>query len=126
MKFKEWKQSLRDGSELHMYEWKPINENEIKAVVQLVHGSAEHALRYEDFAKFLVANNYAVVAEDHRGHGKTADDSENLGFFAEDEGWKNYWWFIWSDNLYKTFLSETANCHVWPFNGIFYGQTLCN
>lgn len=96
MKFKEWKQKLRDGSELQMYEWKPAKDKNIKGIVQLVHGSAEHSLRYEAFAEFLVANNYAVVAEDHRGHGKTATCLEDLGFFAEKEGWKKI-----IDDLYE-------------------------
>ncbi|AOX44138.1 lysophospholipase [Spiroplasma sp. NBRC 100390] len=106
MKFKEWKQQLRDGSELQMYEWKPANDKDIRGVVQLVHGSAEHSLRYEDFAKFLVANNYAVVAEDHRGHGKTATCSENLGFFAEEEGWEKI-----IDDLYEV---TTYIKHCYP------------
>ncbi|WP_348736186.1 alpha/beta fold hydrolase [Spiroplasma endosymbiont of Ammophila pubescens] len=96
MKFREWKHTLRDGVELHMYEWKPDNDKNIKGIVQLVHGSAEHAFRYDDFAKFLVANDYVVIAEDHRGHGKTAQSSEDLGFFAEEEGWEKI-----IDDLYE-------------------------
>lgn len=86
IKFREWEHTLRDGVELHMYEWKPDNDKNIKGIVQLVHGSAEYAFRYDDFAKFLVANDYVVIAEDHRGHGKTALSSEDLGFFTEEEG----------------------------------------
>ena len=42
-------------------------EEKPKAVVQIVHGIAEHALRYEEYAEYLVGNGYAVVAEDHMG-----------------------------------------------------------
>lgn len=79
-----------------MYEWKPDDDKNIKGIVQLVHGSVEHAFHYDDFAKFLVANNYVVIADDHRGHGKTALSSEDLGFFVEEEGWEKI-----IDNLYE-------------------------
>lgn len=41
------------------------------AVVQLLHGLGEHALRYEATAQDLVNAGYTVVADDHRGHGRT-------------------------------------------------------
>lgn len=88
MELKEWDLTLRDNHKLHMYEWKPTNIKNTIGVVQLVHGSAEHAKRYDDFAKYLVNNGYIVVAEDHRGHGKTAQNKEDLGFFAEENGWE--------------------------------------
>jgi alpha-beta hydrolase superfamily lysophospholipase len=49
---------------------------------------AEHSDRYMRFAEFLTANNIAVYANDHRGHGKTAGKVENLGYFADTKGWK--------------------------------------
>lgn len=52
-----------------------------KAVLQISHGLAEHALRYEGFAKFMNQNGYIVAADDHRGHGKTA---EKPGFAKGD------------------------------------------
>lgn len=88
MKFREWDQTLRDDTKLHMYEWKPIAGKEIKGILQLVHGSAEHATRYDEFASYMVKNGYVVVADDHRGHGKTAKTKEDLGFFAEFDGWE--------------------------------------
>ena len=50
-----------------------------RAVVQLVHGMAEHIERYERFAGVLCEAGYAVCAEDHVGHGKTAATAEDLG-----------------------------------------------
>ena len=49
------------------------NENP-KAVVQLVHGMSEHGGNYMDFAKYLSDNGYAVVIHDHRGHGKSLSE----------------------------------------------------
>jgi len=58
-----------------------------KANVIIVHGMAEHAQRYDDFAVFLNKNGFNVYAYDQRGHGKTAGSVEKQGFFAEKDGW---------------------------------------
>ena len=60
-----------------------------KAVVQIAHGIAEHIDRYEDFMRFLAENNYVAVGNDHLGHGKSAATPDELGIFAEENGW-NY------------------------------------
>lgn len=56
------------GVTIHYYVWEA---SEPKAVVQLVHGLGEHALRYERLARDLVGAGYTVWADDHRGHGAT-------------------------------------------------------
>ena len=79
-----------DGKEIYVHEW--LSAEAPKGVVQIVHGMAEHAGRYQKFAEFLNAHGYHVVADDHRGHGKT--DTGTLGYAAgnmfadtvEDEG----------------------------------------
>ncbi|WP_139906120.1 alpha/beta hydrolase [Clostridium thermarum] len=83
---KEFDIYTQDGKRLHMYKWD--NANNIKGVVQLVHGSCEHAGRYEDICEFLNSRGYIVYAHDHRGHGKTEDNIDDLGFFAEEKGWE--------------------------------------
>ncbi|MCD6347879.1 MAG: alpha/beta hydrolase [Bacteroidales bacterium] len=87
MKSKEFKLTTSDGVVIHVYEWLPDDISQIKGSVQIAHGMAEHAARYKDFASFLTANNYAVYANDHRGHGKTAGDLSNVGFLAPKDGW---------------------------------------
>ena len=57
------------------------------AIIQVVHGMAEHSERYQDFAQFLVNKGFDVYASDHRGHGETAGSVENTGFFAKNDGW---------------------------------------
>ncbi|HGM1582327.1 TPA: lysophospholipase, partial [Clostridioides difficile] len=59
-----------------------------KAVIQIAHGMAETAQRYETFAKVLTKNGYIVYINDHRGHGKTAKIIENVGHLAEKEGFR--------------------------------------
>ncbi len=79
-----------DGKEIFAHKWLPENvseKSEIKAVIQISHGMAEHSARYKRFAEKLTANNFAVYANDHRGHGQTAGTIENLGYFADNNGW---------------------------------------
>lgn len=65
-----------DNKIIHIYEWDNVKKP--KGVIQIIHGMAEHAGRYEEFAKFLNSNGYIVIADDHRGHGKT--DPDTLGY----------------------------------------------
>lgn len=58
-----------------------------KAIFQIVHGMAEHGERYEDFAKFLCKNGFAVLVDDHVGHGKSVKSDDDLGYFGENNGW---------------------------------------
>lgn len=61
----------------------------VRAVVQIVHGAAEHIGRYEQFARFLVANGYAVYGADLRRHGHTRVGSGDLGDAGPD-GWHHF------------------------------------
>jgi len=58
------------------------------AVIQISHGMAEHAGRYDRFADFLSENGYHVLAHDHRGHGNTTAPDSQQGLFARKHGWK--------------------------------------
>jgi len=72
-----------DGKAIHVYRWLP--EVQPRAVIQIAHGMGEHAARYDWTARQLNAAGYAVYANDHRGHGETADP-DRLGWMGED-GW---------------------------------------
>ncbi|EBA5301830.1 alpha/beta hydrolase, partial [Salmonella enterica] len=55
-----------------------------KAVVQLIHGMAEHIQRYDEFARFLNQLGFAVIGHDHLGHGESVQPSAPIyGFFGE-------------------------------------------
>lgn len=69
-----------DGKEIFVYAWEEVASP--RGVVQIVHGMTEHAARYDAFARFLNAHGYVVVADDHRGHGKT--DPDTPGWCAGD------------------------------------------
>ena len=67
------------------YLWQP--QGEIRGVVQIVHGIAEHMGRYDHFARYLNAHGYVVCGEDHLGHGKTGEAAGQFGYFARHNGW---------------------------------------
>lgn len=71
-----------DGIEIYCYKWDAHTDN-VKGVVQIAHGMAEHASRYEAFAKKLNESGYTVYANDHRGHGKSALSTELQGYLGE-------------------------------------------
>ena len=73
-----WYPSKGTG-QIHACAWLP--EGEVRAVVQIVHGIAEFVERYEDFAKFLNQQGFAVVAEDHMGHGQSINNGGIQGYF---------------------------------------------
>lgn len=77
----EQRQAMDDGLEVYRYEWTPAKP---VAQIVLVHGVAEHALRYEHVAQFFANRGYRVVAFDQRGHGATglrqhSGDKSKLG-----------------------------------------------
>ena len=80
-----------DGAKLFLYHWPP--EQPPRAVLHIVHGMAEHALRYRRLAEKLSSAGIEVWAADQRGHGRTADLNVNgpdrgglLGHCADNDG----------------------------------------
>ena len=58
--------------------------DEVKGIVQISHGMAEHKERYLPFMEFLCQHGFACVIHDHRGHGKSVKDRKDLGYFYEE------------------------------------------
>lgn len=75
-----------DNSSIFYRCWLPDQSTEIKAVIHIAHGMAEHSKRYERFAEQCVARNIAVYAHDHRGHGHTGA-KDMLGHYGDHKGW---------------------------------------
>lgn len=84
MKKQTFKFKNPEGMDIFVYEWLPKEPSKPKAIVQIVHGYAETAARYERFAKSLTDAGYMVYANDHRGHGNTAGTLEELGHPGDD------------------------------------------
>ncbi len=68
-----------DSSFYNVFE--PIDKESIVGTVLILHGMQEHSGRYDRFAQFLSENSYVVLTYDHNGHGKTAKNDEEQGFF---------------------------------------------
>ena len=69
--------------------WPP--DGEAQSLVLLSHGMTEYAFRYAPFGEFLNSKGIALFAEDHRGHGKTAERAEKdgkpgFGYLADKDG----------------------------------------
>jgi alpha-beta hydrolase superfamily lysophospholipase len=84
MRFDEFDLPMADGVAVHVRRWRP--DGEPRAVVQIAHGMAEHSGRYARLAGVLVDAGHAVWAHDHRGHGRTARTDDDLGHFADEDG----------------------------------------
>ena len=76
--------TMDDGKQIALHKWIP--EGKINIIMQISHGMAEYALRYDRFANFLGSFGIAVYAHDHRGHGQTAKNDDELGFIAKKNG----------------------------------------
>ena len=74
-----------DGTQIVAYKWEPEDDRGPRAAVQLTHGMGEHALRYGHVAQALNDDRFVVYAQDHRGHGASADP-DTYGDLGEG-GW---------------------------------------
>ena len=82
---KEFYFQSSDGlHKVHGILWRP-DDGHVKGVIQIVHGMAEYIGRYEEFAEFICARGYAVVGEDHLGHGASVNDPSEYGYFGQKE-----------------------------------------
>ncbi len=70
---------------IHVRRFDP--EGTPRGVVQIAHGVAEYAKRYDPFLAFLADNGFVAVAHDHLGHGASVTDESERGWFAERDGW---------------------------------------
>lgn len=80
--------------------WLP--EGEPAGIIQVAHGMCEYFGRYTPFAEECCKAGYVVCGNDHLGHGLTAAVPEDLGYFAEKDGWK----FLASDLYTLTMLMK--------------------
>ncbi len=69
MKHTTFSLSTHDNLKLFGQTW--LTDAPAQAVLCLVHGMGEHSTRYTHVAEYLAKNGIAVVAFDHRGHGKS-------------------------------------------------------
>lgn len=75
-----------EDTDIYVYKYEPIEKENINGIVQISHGMSEEAARYKRFANYLTDNGYIVYINDHRGHGKSAENINRIGILAEKDG----------------------------------------
>lgn len=93
--------------------WQP--EEQPRAVVQLVHGIAEHVERYDDYASWLNEQGILVVAQDHMGHGKSIGKEGIQGYFHGG-------WFAAVDDTYSLLKQTMEKYPGVPY--ILFGHSM--
>ncbi len=81
---KEFYFPVRKNTRIHCCQWIPVGKP--RGVIQIVHGIAEYAARYDELARVFNDHGFVVVAEDHMGHGKSISQEIPQGCFAD--GWR--------------------------------------
>ena len=76
----------KDSLKMNMYKWESKDKDSVKGIINIAHGMAESGIRYERFAKTLVDNGFIVYAGEHRGHGLTCSNIEDLGYICDNDG----------------------------------------
>jgi alpha-beta hydrolase superfamily lysophospholipase len=77
----ESKFKASQGVELYQQWWTP--QGDIRGVVVICHGIAEHSGRYDHVARFLCARGYRVGSFDLRNHGQSGDHSIFVNAFDD-------------------------------------------
>ena len=84
----------RDGrTAVHAVEWLP--ECPVRAILQISHGVSEYIDRYEPLAAYLAERGFAVVGNDHVGHGASIAEGIQPLYFGPKGSW-----FQITDDLY--------------------------
>jgi len=123
MRSQEFSFADPQGINVFVYRWLPEEIQPLRGVVQIAQGMAETAGRYESFAESLTEAGYAVYANDHRGHGRTAKSLEELGDIGDD----GYNWMVRNlKQLNDIIHSEYPSLPIFLFGhsmGSFLSQT---
>ena len=83
MKKREFYYPSADGrTKIHAVEWRP-DGNPVCAL-QIVHGMAEYADRYDPIARYFAERGILVTGHDHLGHGKSVGEDHPYGYFCHE------------------------------------------
>lgn len=84
-----FRENSTDGTDkLYARRWLPPQDTAVRGIVLIAHGMAEHAGRYDGFARFLAAGGLAVYAHDHVGHGRSVKTPAQWGCLPGDQAAK--------------------------------------
>ncbi|MBM7571040.1 alpha/beta fold hydrolase [Aquibacillus albus] len=79
--------TMRDGHSIYMQKWED-SSLEPKGLIQIAHGMVDHINRYDNFATYFAKKGYIVYGNDHRGHGKTGQKYDTIGFSSNENGFE--------------------------------------
>lgn len=77
--------TAEDGEAICYYKWEALDKSNLRGVIQIAHGIGEHAARYDAIAHRLQQEGFAIYANDHRAHGKTAEIKRLYGHYDGDD-----------------------------------------
>lgn len=75
---------FKGANEQDVFTWYWSVPDKPRGVLQVIHGMAEHAGRYSEFAEYLNEKGFEVYASDLRGHGRTGELNGNLCHLDKD------------------------------------------
>ena len=101
------------AGKIHVSKWVP--EKPARAVMQLVHGIAEHVMRYDAFAQYLNEQGILVVACDHMGHGGSVGEDGVKGYFHGG-------WFAAVEDTYRLLCKTREEYSDVPY--ILFGHSM--
>jgi len=81
VKHHEQKVEAADGTPLHVERWEP--QGEVRFVVVLAHGGAEHVGRFDRLARMFGAQGGLCFGPDHRGQGKSGGRKGHVKSFEQ-------------------------------------------
>ena len=64
------------------------DDNNVRGVLVMHHGMAEHNERYHGFFEYLTSNGIAVFMHDMANHGKSNQNADETGYFGDKDGYK--------------------------------------
>lgn len=64
-----------------------LPDDEPKGIIQILHGMCEYFKLYESLINYFTLQGYIVCGNDHLGHGSSVKKSDDLGYFAEKDGY---------------------------------------
>ena len=86
--FNEYRFPSSDGKNTIYAEIYTPKNVQPRGIVQLAHGMIDYTGRYTELADFLCSHGFIFAGNHHLGHGKSVSTPEDLGFFAERDGYK--------------------------------------
>ena len=73
--------STNGQRDIACYVYEP--EGEVRGIVQIAHGMCDYVENYALLAERLTAKGFVVCGNDHLGHGNSAEDRDDYGYFGK-------------------------------------------